>query len=171
MSELPPTSFGLRLDHVTAIVPDAAALAQVLSLVTGQAVSSTIELPGMRVLTFRIGDLELHVNQPTGPGPVADALASKGPAFHHVALACDDLDATLARLKAAGLEAQGQPVETAPGLREVFLRPAQTAGLFVQLVERRHAEVTHALDAEAVSALARIGEDERVETKDEVDRR
>ena len=46
------------------------------------------------VENFKVGDLEIHVNEPTGPGPVRDALAGSGPALHHLALACDDLDAT-----------------------------------------------------------------------------
>jgi methylmalonyl-CoA/ethylmalonyl-CoA epimerase len=149
----------LRLDHVTAIVPDAGALSRVLTTVVGMVPSSSIELPGMRILTFRLGDVELHVNQPTGAGPVADALARSGSHLHHLAFAVDDLDATLVRLGADGIEPMGAPVATAPGLREVFLKPEATAGLFVQLVERGGAEVAHTLDADAVDALARVGEE------------
>jgi len=146
-----------RVDHVTAIVPDAVALARTLQVILGQPEASTIELPGMRVFTFRLGDVELHINEPTGEGPVKNALAARGPGFHHVALACHDLDATLEQLRSQGIETAGPPVETAPGLREVFLRPDLTAGIFFQLVERREAGVVSTLDARAVDALANVG--------------
>lgn len=147
----------LGLDHLTAIVPDAAQLSEVLRAVTGHAPASSIALPGMQILTFRFGDVELHVNQPTGPGPVASALEKSGPALHHLAFRCDDLDATLARLHAQGIAALGAPVQTAPGLREVFLSPSATGGLFIQLVERSDESVAEELDESAVLSLARMG--------------
>jgi len=151
----------LGLDHLTAIVPDAAHLSDVLHIVTGQAPASSIALPGMQILTFRFGDVELHVNQPTGPGPVATALEKSGPSLHHLAFRCEDLDATLERLRAQGIEAHGVPVETAPGLREVFLSPSATGGLFIQLVERDGDGVVHELDGSAVLSLAQVGASSR----------
>lgn len=152
----------LHIDHVTAIVPDAAAVARVLETVTGAAPAATHDVAGMRIVTFRLGDVELHVNQPTRSGPVADALAKAGTHLHHVALTVDDLDATLARLSAAGIEAQGPVVETAPGLREVFLSPVAMAGLFVQLVERRAGDGALVLDDGAVDALVGGASEEEV---------
>jgi methylmalonyl-CoA/ethylmalonyl-CoA epimerase len=150
----------LQLDHVTAIVADGRALSRVLDTVLGVAPASEIQLAGMRIQTFRVGGVELHVNEPTGPGPVQSALERNGPGFHHVAFACADLDATLARLASQGIAAHGAPVETAPGIREVFLDPTTTGGLYLQLVERRTTEVARALDSDAVNALASVSKEE-----------
>ncbi len=151
----------LDLDHLTAIVKDAGQLAGVLRTITGRAAASSITLPGMKVLTFRFGDVELHVNEPTGPGPVKDALAKSGPSLHHLAFRCDDLDATLAALAVQGIGSLGAPVQTAPGLREVFLSPAATGGLFIQLVERASDDVAQELDESAVLSLAQVGDKSR----------
>jgi hypothetical protein len=48
-------------------------------------------------------------------------------------------------------------VQTAPGLREVFLDPAATGGLMIQVVERREAGPEVALDAARVGDLVAQG--------------
>ena len=145
----------MELDHVTAIVADADAAATALSRVLGAPPAGTTELPGMTIRTFRIGAAEVHVNAPTGPGPVLDFLRTRGSGLHHLALRVDSLDQLIAEAPARGLRLAGAPVETAPGLREVFLDPATTGGLMIQLVERRRVDdATTALDAGAVTALA-----------------
>ncbi len=143
------------IDHVTAIVADAEAASAALSRVLGVAPVGAIELGGMSIRTFRVGGVEIHVNAPTGPGPVRDFHRAHGAGLHHLALRVDDLDASLGELAALGLRAAGAPIETAPGLREVFLDPEATFGVRIQLVERRHAaDATGTLDADRVLALA-----------------
>lgn len=142
------------VDHVTAVVADADAAAIALSPLLGAGPLASVELPAMSIRTFRVGEVEIHVNAPKGPGPVEAHLRAHGPSLHHLALRVVDLDGTLRALAAMGLRALGEPVETAPGLREVFLDPAATGGLLVQLVERRDASVARALDAGALSRLA-----------------
>jgi hypothetical protein len=68
---------------------------------------------------------------------VADSSLKHGAGYHHLALRVEDLDRALGELSTRGFTPLGVPVETAPGLREVFLDPAGTGGLLVQLVERR----------------------------------
>lgn len=145
----------MDLDHLTAIVADADAAAATLELVLGVPPAGAIELAGMRIRTFRAGATEIHVNAPTGPGPVLDHYRANGPGLHHLALRVEALDQRLRELAALGIRAAGEPIETAPGLREVFLDPATTSGLMIQLVERRRDDdATPALDPGAVLALA-----------------
>lgn len=142
-----------KIDHVTVIVSDVEATRVALSALLGAEPTHEVALPGMAIRTFRLGDVELHVNAPTGPGPVRDFLErSGGPAYHHVALRVADLDATLARARDAGFRALGGPVETAPGLREIFLDPTSTGGVMIQLVERRSAD-GDTLDGAAIGEL------------------
>jgi methylmalonyl-CoA/ethylmalonyl-CoA epimerase len=144
----------LRIDHVTAIVPDADAAATALKRLLGASPVATEEFAAMRIRSFRIGDAELHVNEPTGPGPVADYHRTHGPGYHHVALRVADLDQALKELSTRGFTAAGAPVETAPGLREVFLDPSTTGNLLIQLVERAGVSSSYELDPSAVSRLA-----------------
>jgi methylmalonyl-CoA/ethylmalonyl-CoA epimerase len=149
----------MKLDHVTALVADAEVAADVLRRLLGAAPVAALNLPGMSIRSFRIGDAELHVNAPTGPGPVDDHYRRHGASYHHLALRVDDLDAAIAELPSRGFAALGPPVETAPGLREVFLDPNTTGGMLIQLVERRiSTSESYALDGAAVSRLADQGD-------------
>ncbi len=150
----------LELDHITAIVSDAEGAADALSRLLGTAVCGEINTPSMTIRTLRIGDLELHVNAPAGPGPVRDHYDRHGPSLHHVAVRIDHLDTRLVELERRGFRARGRPVETAPGVREVFLDPFTTGGLWIQLVERSPIETggTASFDAAAVDALAQSGQ-------------
>jgi catechol 2,3-dioxygenase-like lactoylglutathione lyase family enzyme len=145
----------MKVDHVTAVVADADVAAGALARLLGAGPVATVDLPGMTIRSFRIGDTEIHLNAPTGPGPVDDHHRKHGAGYHHLALRVDDLDATLAELSGRGFTALGAPVETAPGLREVFLDPPGTGGLLIQLVERREAlRDGYAIDGTAVHRLA-----------------
>lgn len=148
----------MELDHVTAIVADADAAAEALSRLLGVAPIASLALPGMNIRSFRVGSAEMHVNAPTGPGPVADHFRAHGMSYHHVAFRVDDLDRALAELAQRGFAAAGAPIETAPGLREVFLDPKTAGGMLIQLVERRQASDTaYELDRSAVADLAEQG--------------
>jgi methylmalonyl-CoA/ethylmalonyl-CoA epimerase len=148
----------MKVDHVTAIVPDASAAADAMRRLLGQEPVATVSLPGMDIRSFRVGDVEIHVNAPTGDGPVQDHFRAHGPSFHHVALRVDDLEQTLNALSARGFSALGQPVETAPGLREVFLDPRTAGGMLIQLVERTNTGTeSYKVDSSAVSKLVEQG--------------
>lgn len=144
----------MKLDHVTAIVGDVEAAASALERLLGEKPTSTVRLPGMDIRSFRIGDSEIHVNAPTGPGPVEEHYRTRGAGYHHLAFRVDDLDETIVQLAARGFALLGTPIETAPGLREVFLDPAATGGLMIQLVERQSTASEHYdLDGDAVGRL------------------
>ncbi len=144
----------MKLDHVTAIVGDVDAAASALERLLGKKPTAIVRLPGMDIRSFRIGKSEIHVNAPTGPGPVQEYFRKHGNGYHHVALCVDDLDATIVQLAERGFAPLGQPIETAPGLREVFLDPSTAGGLMIQLVERRTETSDHyEVDGSAVAHL------------------
>jgi methylmalonyl-CoA/ethylmalonyl-CoA epimerase len=79
--------------------------------------------------------IELLVPHQSG-SPVGKFLSKRGPGIHHICFAVDDLDATLARCKAAGLHLLDEtPRMGAERKRIAFLHPKSTAGVLVELTE------------------------------------
>ncbi len=76
----------------------------------------------------------LEVSDPASP--VVKFLERRGPGLHHVAFDVDDLDAALARLRAAGFQpVAGEPAAGADGKRVAFLHPRSAGGVLVELCE------------------------------------
>jgi len=145
------------LDHLTAVVTDAEAASGALCRLLGGEVVAETELAGMRIHTLRLGESELHLNAPVGPGPIDDFHRAHGPGLHHLALRVEDLACALGELAERGIVARGEPVEVALGIREVFLEPSSVGGLWIQLVERSAPRGKAVLDGRALARVARSG--------------
>lgn len=75
----------------------------------------------------------LEVVAPLGPEtPVGRALESRGEGIHTIAMAVDDLEATVKELGEKGVQLIG-----GGGRGPAFIHPRATHGVLVQLVERR----------------------------------
>jgi len=61
---------------------------------------------------------------------------SKGETKHQLTLMCDDLDETIAELRAKGLEIRGEPLDESFGITTTLVLPG---GVEVMLYEPRHA--------------------------------
>jgi catechol 2,3-dioxygenase-like lactoylglutathione lyase family enzyme len=63
-------------------------------------------------------------------------LARQGPGLHHVAYQVQDIEATLERLRAAGLELIDEhPRAGIRGSRVAFLHPRSSAGVLTEIVQ------------------------------------
>jgi methylmalonyl-CoA/ethylmalonyl-CoA epimerase len=68
--------------------------------------------------------------------PIGKFVAKRGPGMHHICFAVDDLEATLARCRAAGVRLIDEmPRVGAEGKRIAFLHPSATGGVLVELSE------------------------------------
>ena len=68
--------------------------------------------------------------------PIGRFLARRGPGIHHICFAVADLDATLEKCRANGVELVDQvPRIGAEGKRIAFLHPRSTGGILVELTE------------------------------------
>jgi len=68
--------------------------------------------------------------------PIGRFVAKRGPGIHHICFAVDDLDAALARCRAAGVRLIDEiPRIGAEKKRIAFLHPASTGGVLVELSE------------------------------------
>jgi methylmalonyl-CoA/ethylmalonyl-CoA epimerase len=92
---------------------------------------------GARIAGLAAGDSLVELLQPEeSDSPIGKFLAKRGPGIHHICFAVGDLDATLARCKAAGIQLIDQvPRLGAEGKRIAFLHPKSTAGVLVELSE------------------------------------
>jgi methylmalonyl-CoA/ethylmalonyl-CoA epimerase len=66
--------------------------------------------------------------------PIGRFVAKRGPGIHHICFSVEDLDATLDRCRAAGIQLIDQkPRVGAEGKRIAFLHPKSTGGILVEL--------------------------------------
>jgi methylmalonyl-CoA/ethylmalonyl-CoA epimerase len=128
-----------RIDHVGVAVEDidAALALYEQSFEMELAHRETVESQGVEAVLLDVGDGHVELLRPLGPETaVGKFLARKGPGLHHVAYAVEDIDATLTRLSAAGLELIDSEART--GIREsrvAFLHPRSTGGVLTEIVE------------------------------------
>ena len=95
---------------------------------------------GVNVAMLRLGAgsgcVEL-LEPDAGDNPVRRHIDKRGAGIHHVALEVDDIAALVARLAEAGVRLiDEQPRPGAHGTTVVFVHPASTGGVLVELVQR-----------------------------------
>ena len=84
------------------------------------------------------GESRIELLEPTAPdSPIAKFLAKRGPGLHHVALRVPDLDAAIARLTAQGARLLNEPRRGAGGHLYVFVHPASTGGVLLELIQEQ----------------------------------
>jgi LAO/AO transport system kinase len=123
------------IDHVgiatTAAVEFAVVFARLFGLVTDEP-----EQVGKHWIRFiQTGDATLELVEPvTDDAPIAKFLEKRGPGLHHVCLRVRDIDATVADLKARGVQLIDEaPRRGAHGSLIAFIHPSQTCGVLVEL--------------------------------------
>ena len=70
---------------------------------------------------------------------IAKFLKKRGPGLHHVALRVDDLALTIERLKSEGARVLNDPSSGAGGHMYVFVHPASTSGVLLELIQNERA--------------------------------
>jgi methylmalonyl-CoA epimerase len=128
-----------RIDHIGVAVEDIDAAIELYegSFEMKLAHRETVESQGVEAVLLDVGDGHVELLAPLGPDtPVGKYLAKNGAGLHHVAYAVDDIDATLEKLAAAGL----QLIDSEPrvGIRDsrvAFLHPRSTGGVLTEIVE------------------------------------
>ena len=68
--------------------------------------------------------------------PIARFIAKRGPGLHHIALKVDDLQRIAAELQAEGARLLNEPRAGAGGHLYIFVHPASSGGVLLELVER-----------------------------------
>jgi methylmalonyl-CoA/ethylmalonyl-CoA epimerase len=128
-----------RIDHVGLAVSDLDAGIALYEKKFGMPVAhrEKVESQGVEAALLDVGEGHVELLQPLGPETVVGKfIAKRGEGLHHVAYAVEDIDATLARLKEAGVDLIDQEARVGiRGSRVAFLHPKATGSVLTELVE------------------------------------
>lgn len=98
----------------------------------------TVELEKVHVAMLPAGDARVELLEPSAPDSVvAKFLEKRGPGLHHVALKVPDLLASVERLRDSGARLLNEPRAGAGGHLYVFVHPASTGGVLLELIQER----------------------------------
>jgi methylmalonyl-CoA/ethylmalonyl-CoA epimerase len=131
------TDLRARVAHVGVAVASIAAALPFYRDVLGLTPGHPETADGATIVSLRLGDVDVELLEPTHPeSPVARFLAKRGPGIHHICYRVPDLDAALARCRAAGYRlVDDTPRRGAGGRRIAFLHPKATHGVLLELTE------------------------------------
>ncbi len=131
-----------RIDHIGIAVEDLEAALRPYVEGLGLVVSHVEEVPTERVKVamLPVGESNIELLQSLHPeSAIAKHLERRGQGIHHIALAVDDVAASLESLKAAGVRLIDEaPRQGAGGTRVAFVHPKGFGGVLVELVEGGH---------------------------------
>ena len=126
-----------RINHLAVVVDDISTALnfwhEALGLPLGAVQRNDGEEVDIAFLPLADGEIELlaPINETSG---VARYLAKRGAGLHHVCLEVDDLEATIVRLKARGIELINDVPKINPdGTYYCFVHPRSANGVLVEL--------------------------------------
>jgi methylmalonyl-CoA epimerase len=128
-----------RVDHIGVAVEDIDASLELYERDYGMTLvhREVVAEQGVEAVLLDVGENHIELLAATGPDtPVGKFIAKKGPGMHHVAYQVDDIEATLAALKEAGLKL----IDETPRIgirnsRVAFLHPKTAGGLLTEIVQ------------------------------------
>ncbi len=127
------------IDHVAIVVADVDAALDLYTRKLGfeEIYRERIEDQGVEAIGLRAGTSVIELLLPLDPtSPVARYRGESAMKLHHTAYRVQNLEATLAKLKAQGIRLIDEhPRSGAHGNRIAFLHPKSTGGVLIELCE------------------------------------
>ena len=128
----------MKLHHVAIATADLeAALDRYRLLGYEPEARQTLPSQGVEAVMLTSGSDRLELLHPTAPDtPVGRFLEKRGPGLHHLAFACADVSAELAKLRRAGARlVDERPRPGFGGHLVAFVHPSWAGGVLVELVQ------------------------------------
>jgi len=128
----------LNLDHLGIAVRSLDEALQFYSEQLGLTVTTRETVPQERVNVAMLpaGDSRIELLEPSEPDSVIGKfLEKRGEGLHHIAIRVPDLRATLERLRSGGARLLNEPRTGAGGHIYVFVHPASTGGVLLELIQ------------------------------------
>jgi len=135
---MPPTTRrGARIAHVGLAVRAIDELLPFYRDLLGLSDYPLADSDGAHIAGFAAGDSLVELLEPDAANsPISRFIDRRGPGIHHICFAVQDLDDTLARCRAHGIELIDEtPRMGAEGKRIAFLHPKSTGGVLIELTE------------------------------------
>jgi methylmalonyl-CoA epimerase len=131
------------IDHLGIAVKSLAAAKAIyekLGLTVSQ--EETVEAEKVRLVMVPLGESRLELLEATSDdSTIAKFIAKRGEGLHHVCMKVPDLPAAVASLKQDGVRLVSDEIKTgAGGHRYVFVHPASTGGVLLELVDSSHVD-------------------------------
>jgi methylmalonyl-CoA epimerase len=128
-----------RIDHIGIAVKNIDEALKVYSGALGLQLTQTDKEEGQKsiVAFLPAGESEVELVEPIGEdGPVARFLQKRGEGIHHICFEVDDIQATLAQLKAQGVQLIDQePYIGTGGKKIAFIHPKGAHGVLIELYQ------------------------------------
>jgi methylmalonyl-CoA/ethylmalonyl-CoA epimerase len=131
-----------RVDHIAIVVEQLDAALGVYRDALGMTVSDVRVMPeqDVKMAFLPTGDSEIELLEPlSAESGIGRYLAKRGEGLHHICLEVDDIDATLADLKARGAQLIDETPKQGANGRIAFIHPKGSHGVLIELVEREAA--------------------------------
>jgi methylmalonyl-CoA epimerase len=100
--------------------------------------TETVEEQKVRVAMLPLGETRIELLEPTSEdSPITKFLEKRGGGIHHIAVEVEDIEASLAKLKADGMRLiDEKPKIGAEGCLIAFVHPVSTSGVLLELVQK-----------------------------------
>ena len=129
----------MKIDHLGIAVKAVADAAKMYETVLGLKVTATdqVDDQGVKVAMIDIGESRFELLEAIrDDSPIGKFVAKRGEGLHHIAVQVDNIEASLAQLKASGVRLiDEKPRRGAHNTRVAFIHPAGTHGVLLELVE------------------------------------
>ncbi len=130
----------IKLDHIGIAVSNLEESIKVYTDLLGMKLQGTETVEEQKVKTafLPLGETEIELLESTAPdGPIGKFIEARGQGVQHLAFRVDDIEATLAELKAKGVRLiDEKPRYGAGGAKIAFLHPKSTNGVLIELCQR-----------------------------------
>ncbi len=100
--------------------------------------TETVEDQKVRVAMLPIGDTKIELLEPTSiDSPIQKFLDKRGGGIHHIAVEVENIEASLAKLKAEGMRLiDEKPRLGAEGCLIAFVHPSSSGGVLLELIQK-----------------------------------
>ena len=127
----------LKIDHLGIAVKDMADAKRAYEAL-GFTIEAEHDVPTEKVKTafISVGESHLELLEPTDPTSVIAKFLEKRSGLHHICLLVDDIETTMASMKASGAQLLDEvPRIGAGGCKVAFIHPKSAAGVLLELKE------------------------------------
>jgi methylmalonyl-CoA epimerase len=128
-----------RIDHIAIVVENLAAALEIYGDALGMTVShiETISEQDVKIAFLPSSDSEIELLEPLSQDSgIGRYLAKRGEGLHHICLEVEDIEVTLAGLKARGVQLIDETPKRGAQGRIAFVHPRGAHGVLIELIER-----------------------------------